>query len=71
MNAASVRKLLRWGHIFGGASLAMYFYSPLGSDETFATMVRFGVVPALTLSGLIMWQQGRIKRFFSGSSSRT
>lgn len=62
MDPISTRRLLRWFHIAGSLALGTYVYSPWGSDRTFHAVVAYGILPAMGLSGLWMWQQARLGR---------
>jgi hypothetical protein len=61
MNPAT-RTAFRWFHIAGAVSLGAYLYSPWGGNPVFAAVVLWAVFPVLGLSGLVMWQWGRISR---------
>lgn len=63
MNAAKMRSLLRWGHLAEAAFIGWYVYSPAHSDPFWTDVMRFFVIPLATVSGLWMWQQGRISRW--------
>ena len=69
MKAAKERVLLRYLHLAISILLALYIYSPLGADPVFAALVRFGACPVVIITGVWMWQQGRINRL--RRSSRT
>lgn len=62
MNASLLRRALRWTHIVVAFVLGAFLYSPLAADPAFATLTKFVAFPAMALSGIIMWQQGRIAR---------
>lgn len=64
MTAATLRKTLRWFHIVGGLILGTYLYSPWGSDPTFTAVTLFVVTPAMAVSGIWMWKQAAVSRFF-------
>ena len=68
VNQATIRKGLRWFHIAGGLILGTYLYSPWGSDPTFTAITLFVVTPGLAISGIWMWKQGIIARFFRRSA---
>ncbi|MEL6582576.1 MAG: hypothetical protein AAFQ36_01975 [Pseudomonadota bacterium] len=65
MSAATVRVSLRWFHIVGGLLVGTYLYSPWSANEAFTAITLYAVVPALGLSGLAMWKQGRLMRLIS------
>ncbi|TQV68036.1 hypothetical protein [Denitrobaculum tricleocarpae] len=59
-----MRKVLRYGHLSIATLIAVYIYSPtLNDNATYEAWIKFGVVPLVVISGLAMWQQGRIKRW--------
>ena len=68
MSASAVRKTLRWGHITGSVILGTYLYSPFSANPGFAAITLYIVFPIMALSGVWMWQQGRINRLFRGRS---
>lgn len=64
MTAATLRKALRWFHIIGGLILGTYLYSPWGSNPAFTVLTLYVITPAMAVTGLLMWKQGPISRFF-------
>lgn len=59
----NLRTILRWTHILGAAVLGTYIYSPWSSDPSFTVFVQAFAFPALlTVTGVVMWQQGRLKK---------
>lgn len=62
MTASTLRRTLRWVHIATSLVIGTYLYSPWSSDPTFTTITLYGVFPLMGLSGLAMWQQGRLAR---------
>jgi hypothetical protein len=62
MNPATARRALRWLHIVGGVVLGVYLYSPWGSEPAFRAAVLFGVFPAISVSGVAMWQWAKLVR---------
>jgi hypothetical protein len=63
MTGASLRALMRALHLIGSALIGTFIYSPLSDVAWFAYLIQFGVIPLLSLSGIVMWQQGRIQRW--------
>ncbi len=63
MNVARLRRMLRIGHLVLGAILVIYLYAPFHADPLFTDIIRYLVVPALAVSGMAMWQQGRLSRW--------
>ncbi|MCR9195572.1 MAG: hypothetical protein NXH88_12615 [Hyphomonas sp.] len=62
MTASTLRRTLRWVHIATSLVIGTYLYSPWSSDPTFTAITLYGVFPLMGLSGLAMWQQGRLAR---------
>jgi hypothetical protein len=50
-------------HLVLSLLLGAFVYSPLREVSAFAAVVQLIVFPAMTLSGVWMWQQGRIARW--------
>ncbi len=63
MTPIKLRQTLRWIHIVGGLIVGTYLYAPWSADPAFTAVTLYGVVPLLGLSGIAMWQQGRISRW--------
>ena len=66
MSAVQTRRILRGGHIVASGLLGTYLYSPWSSDPVFSAIVLFIAFPAMAVSGLWMWNQGRINRWLKG-----
>ncbi len=66
MGPAQLRKTLRWGHIVASLLLGTYLYSPLSANPTFAAFILYAVFPLMGLSGVLMWNQAKVARLFSG-----
>jgi hypothetical protein len=56
------RPLLRYLHLFAGAWIGTFIYSPWGADPLFLAATRFGLVPLVGLTGLALWQQAAFNR---------
>ena len=56
--------ILRWTHILVGFLIGVFVYTPTRDNETFVLLMQAGVVPAVALTGLWMWQQARIRRLY-------
>ena len=56
------RRVLRWMHFVGGLYIGAVLFSPLIDDPTALGIAR-GLAVALALSGLAMWQWGRVLAF--------
>ncbi len=67
-NQTHVRTILRWGHIAEGMFLVTYVYSGFHSNAVLTDIARFVVIPLIVVSGLWLWQQGRIVRWMRSHS---
>ena len=65
MTPVALRSLLRWMHIAAGLLIGAYVYSPLNEIAAMRDALMYVVLPFLALSGLVMWQQGPIRRFLT------
>ena len=63
MSPMTFRRTLRWTHIATSAVVGTYLYSPWSADPVFSAITLYGVFPLMGLTGLAMWQQGRIARW--------
>ncbi len=64
MSAATFRKLLRWVHFICAGILGTYLYSPWSSNPIFHQWMLWIGLPLLALTGLAMWQQGKVMKWF-------
>ena len=48
--------LLRRGHLIEAAVLIAYVYTPLGDSDPVRLVVRLVFVPAIVVTGLLMWK---------------
>jgi hypothetical protein len=62
----NLRNTTRVIHLIGAAWLGTFVYSPWASNPWFLAATRFGLVPLLTLTGLVLWKQGAVQRLFRG-----
>jgi hypothetical protein len=62
MNASLLRRTLRWTHIATAVVLGTFLYSPLATEPAFVALTKFVAFPAMGLTGIAMWQQGRLAR---------
>jgi len=71
VKASTQRSISRILHLLGAAIIGTYVYSPWKELEWFVLLNQAVVVPALTVSGLWMWQghklRARAKRRRSGN----
>lgn len=65
MKPVQIRKFLTWGHFVASLVIGTYLYSPLSAAPLFKVVTLYGVFPLMALSGLIMWNLGRVSRLFS------
>lgn len=56
MSLARLRSFLKWSHIALGLVVMCYVYSPFGEKVPFQVVVKFFVIPWITLSGVWMWK---------------
>jgi hypothetical protein len=63
INAGQLRRTLRAANIVVGVLLSIYVYSPLHADPLLTDIIRYLAIPVIALSGVAMWQQGRISRW--------
>lgn len=70
LNQARVRTTLRWGHVLEGMFLVAYVYSGSHTSAVLTNIARFVVMPLIVVSGLWLWQQGRIVRWMRRTTSQ-
>ncbi|MDX2162977.1 MAG: hypothetical protein SF162_16800 [bacterium] len=63
MSNKQFRNNMRIVHLLTAVVVGTFIYSPWSADPTFAAAVRFIVLPLLSLTGLIMWQQARLGKW--------
>ena len=61
VNSAQQRKAQRAAHLVAAVPLLVLIYGP--DSDALQLFVRAGVVPMLVLTGILMWQAPRIRRF--------
>lgn len=57
-----LRDTTRILHIVGAILIGTFVYSPLRINDAFVLLMQVGMIPLLTLTGLVMWQQARVFR---------
>ena len=68
MNAAQWRRTLRYTHLAIAALVTLFIYvPPLRANGGYELLVQVVVLPVVILTGLAMWQQGRIRKWFARS----
>jgi hypothetical protein len=60
MTAGTQRKVQRAVHLLAAGVLLAYLYAPL--EGQLQDVVRFGIFPLLTATGIAMWQALRMRR---------
>lgn len=70
MSNKQLRQAIRVAHIVEGSLIVAYIYSTSLQESTlYSGLIQFVVVPAIIISGLLLWQQARVnkwrKKFFS------
>jgi len=58
-----VRLTLRWAHIVLGLVIMCYIYSPFHQYPAFQIIMKFFIIPAITLSGFWMWKFKAFNKF--------
>jgi hypothetical protein len=64
------RAMLRVAHLLLAGVSGFALYSPTVSDSLQRVLLGYGVFPALTLTGLWIWQQARVRRLSTAVSRR-
>ena len=70
MKEATKRSIVRCIHLVLSIPILGYIYSPFENLPTYASRVRFVVVPLMFLSGLWMWKGHVLRRFISKSPAK-
>ena len=60
----TTRTILRWTHVLAGFLIGVFVYTPAHDNETFVLLMQAAVVPTVTITGLWLWQQARIRRLY-------
>ena len=63
MSNKTLRKLTRYVHVFAGVSYPLLIYSLLADSHLFILFNQVLLLPAVVLSGLVMWQQPRVSQW--------
>ena len=64
MSNKTTRTILRWTHVLVGFLIGVFVYTPAHDNEPFVLLMQAAVLPAVSLTGLWMWQQARIRRLY-------
>lgn len=70
MSNKQLRQLMRALHLIGAVMLGALIYGPWGDGSTLELIIQLVIFPALTVSGLIMWQQPRLAKLRRRSEAR-
>jgi high-affinity Fe2+/Pb2+ permease len=64
MSNKQLRQVLRIGHIIEGVLIIAFIYSSsLRANDFYSGLIQFVVVPAIVISGIMLWQQARINKW--------
>jgi thiosulfate reductase cytochrome b subunit len=64
-----IRDAQRITHLTAAAVLALALYAPVGSVPL-AAVLKFGAIPLLVVTGLLMWQWTRLRRWLTARFAR-
>jgi hypothetical protein len=67
MTPLHFRRIARWSHIVASVAIGTLLYSPLKDNAAFHAVVAYGVFPFAGLTGIAMWQQGRLRRWLGAT----
>lgn len=67
---ATQRVIFRWVHIVFAIPVIGYIYSPFEQLPDYASVVRYVAVPAITVTGLLMWKGHLLRRLVVKSHAR-
>ena len=57
--------MFRTFHLIGAAIVGAYVYSPWKELEWFALLIKAVILPALTVSGLWLWQGHKLRNWIN------
>ena len=60
-----IRDIQRATHLLAALSVVLYIYLPVGSVPLLATIEKLAVLPLLALTGLLMWQWTRLRKWLT------
>jgi hypothetical protein len=67
MKAITERRILRWIHLTFSLPILGYIYGPAAEVEQYASFFRFGFMPVVIFTGLLMWWGPAVRRLVSRS----
>ncbi|MBZ0165701.1 MAG: hypothetical protein K8I00_02765 [Candidatus Omnitrophica bacterium] len=62
MKAKKIRVMLRWVHIVFGLVIMCYIYSPFHQYVVFQWIVKAGILPVVTLTGIWVWKFAAVNK---------
>lgn len=65
MSNKQTRNTLRLVHLIVASLMAVFIYSPLRLDDTFAAVIQALVVPIVVITGVVMWQQPLVMKLLN------
>ena len=65
MTDATKRSIFRWIHLVFSIPIIGYVYSPFQELPNYAPVTRYVAVPAIVLSGFLMWKGHLLRRLYS------
>ncbi len=65
MSNKQTRNTLRLVHLIVAGLMAVFIYSPLRLDDTFAAVIQALVVPIVVITGVVMWQQPLVMKLLN------
>ena len=72
MSGSVLRKILRITHMVGGFFMGLYIYAPFPRQSPqFDLIMQVLVVPLVLLTGIGMWQQGKLMKLLNRGDART
>ena len=65
ISTGTQRMIFRWVHLILAIPIVGYVYSPFEELPNYAPVVRYISIPALVLTGLLMWKGHLLRRMFT------
>lgn len=69
MSNKQFRITVRIMHLIIAGCMAIFIYSPLRLDTTFASIMQLLVIPIAVITGFALWQQPAVLKFFKRGRS--
>ncbi len=67
MSNKRLRQVTRILHILEAIVLGAFIYGPWGDGSLLEASIQYFFFPALAISGIVLWQQPRIMKWFKRS----